>query len=313
MNCLELSKDFYYKVLEPRIVARCPHCLEKIAVGLFGNGSQCLGFDDEISRDHDWGLRVCILLNDEDYLRLGSDLNKVIKESPSEYKGYETSWEFIEPRGGVLSISTWFKLLLVGNEIPESPVDWLPIPEYELIKATNGEIWHDPLGEVTKIRKYLSYYPEDIWKKRLASKVAEISQSSGNFKRTFQRKDTVTASLALHYFVKEVMQIWFLLNRKYAPFYKWLYRRFLQLQRLPDGLTESISLLTGESPLSAKAMSIDKIIDDVREALNELFPASVKCEWFFEIAYCINDSIKDSKIRDSGGIETGGVWDHVPS
>ena len=231
-----MSKSYYYEILEPRIHSDCPQCLERIAVGLFGPGSQCLGFGDEISRDHDWGLRVCILLNDEDYRNLSADLERVLKESPQSYQGLKTSWEWMGPRGGVLNTKKWFDSLLDEKGIPKSPVDWLSIAEHCLLLATNGEIWHDALGEVTELRRYLSYYPEEVWKKRVAFKCAAIGQSGGNVERTVQRRDNVTASIALHHFIKEVMQIWFLLNRTYAPFYKRLFRAFTQLNEVPDGL-----------------------------------------------------------------------------
>lgn len=39
--------------------------LDKIAVGLVGEGSDCFGFDDKISRDHDWGPGFAIWIPEE--------------------------------------------------------------------------------------------------------------------------------------------------------------------------------------------------------------------------------------------------------
>lgn len=306
MNGLELSKSYYYEMLEPRIRSRCPHLLERMAVGLFGHGSQCLGFDDAISQDHDWGPRVCLLLNDEDYPKLRPDLEAALAEAPSDYHGFKTSWEWLDSRGGVLKINDWFRQLLECKEIPEQPADWLPIREHQLLWATNGEIWHDGLGEVTELRRTLSHYPEAVWMARVAAKCAEISQSSGNVKRSFQREDTVAAWFALHYFAKHAMQIWFLLNRQYAPFYKWLHRAFLDLPELPDGLDEDILLLASSQSLAEKERATTRTLATTRKAISARFPSTSKLEQFWEVAYAIHESIPDSKVRDCGG-----VWDHV--
>jgi hypothetical protein len=308
MNGLELSKNYYYEIVAPRIQSDCPQCFERSAAGLFGHGSQCLGFDDEISCDHDWGVRFCILLNNEDYHNLSSVLERLIKGLPTEYQGFSLSLEGLEPRGGVVKINEWFKGLLNANEIPKKPIDWLSIQEHELLLATNGEIWHDGPGEVTKLRYYLSYYPDDVWKKHLAYKCAEISQSCSNVGRSLQRKDYVGGGFALHYFVMDAMQIWFLLNRTYAPFYKWLYKAFLELRERPREMAEDIVLLTGPCPLNEKKEIMDNILTITRKAISECFPFTSECQEFWQVANTINESILDIEVKNGSS-----VWDQVKS
>ena len=306
MNGMELSKNYYYEVLEPRIRSRCPRCLDRIAVGLFGYGSQCLGFDDEVSRDHDWGLRVCILLSGEDYPTLYRDLEAVLREAPSQHRGVETSWESLGTRGGVLETDEWFRDLWDGKEIPRRPVDWLAIREHELLLATNGEIWHDGPGEVTQLRRSLAYYPEDVWKKRVAAKCAEISQSSGNVSRSLKRGDTVAAWFALGRFARDAMQMWFLLNGKYAPFYKWLYRAFKDLPTLPEQMPEDILHLAGPMPHAERGRTATRILGETRKAMDLRFPFTTACERFYHVAYAIQESITDAEVRSCGG-----VWDQI--
>jgi hypothetical protein len=41
---------------------------------LLGNGSEVLGFDTELSTDHDWSPRVVLFLRDEDHVRYATQL-----------------------------------------------------------------------------------------------------------------------------------------------------------------------------------------------------------------------------------------------
>lgn len=74
MKGLDAARMLYVEKGATIIHEHFPEYEERIAVGLAGSGSQCLGFDDEISRDHDFEPGFCLWLTDEDDARIGIEL-----------------------------------------------------------------------------------------------------------------------------------------------------------------------------------------------------------------------------------------------
>ena len=63
---IERSRRFYEKHVAGLIHEKFREYEDRIAVGLVGEGSDCFGYDDLISRDHDFGTGVCLWVTDED-------------------------------------------------------------------------------------------------------------------------------------------------------------------------------------------------------------------------------------------------------
>ena len=55
MKGLELCKSYYENIGKPELFRIFPEVMGRAAAGLSGQGSDCLGLDDEFSRDHDFG------------------------------------------------------------------------------------------------------------------------------------------------------------------------------------------------------------------------------------------------------------------
>src|SRR5439155_25836282 len=60
----ELAGAFYREVIAPLIGAQLPR--RAYPAGRVGPGSDVLGLDDARSRDHDWGLRLSLLVDEAD-------------------------------------------------------------------------------------------------------------------------------------------------------------------------------------------------------------------------------------------------------
>jgi hypothetical protein len=72
MQGLEIAEKYFWKYGAPLIDQKFNQYKGRIAAGLVGDGSDCYGFDDEISQDHDWGPGFCLWLNKTDYAAIGA-------------------------------------------------------------------------------------------------------------------------------------------------------------------------------------------------------------------------------------------------
>jgi hypothetical protein len=258
---LELSRNYFFDVGDPMIAKKFPAYKERIAAGLVGDGSECFGFDDEFSRDHDWGPAFCLWLLKDDYDAIGKSLQNEIDKLPKEYSGIamQTSgWG--GSRTGVFEIGRFYERFIGFNHVPATMDEWRRIPEEFLAAATNGMVFVDTKGEFTAFRNKLNeYYPEDIRLKKITSRCMIIAQSGQyNYMRCIKRKEFVAAQYAEAEFANSAISIIFLLNKHYKPFYKWMHRAMKELPVLGNTLYDLFSDLAAINPGSSGEMLYKK-------------------------------------------------------
>ena len=79
---IRLAREYYEEYGREMIERDFPAYAGRIAVGLAGGGSDCFGYDDEASRDHDWGPDFCLWLTDETYDEIGEALQQAYEQLP---------------------------------------------------------------------------------------------------------------------------------------------------------------------------------------------------------------------------------------
>lgn len=239
---LERSREFYETLGKKMIHEKFPQYENRIAVGMVGEGSDCYGFDDEISMDHDYEVSFCMWLTNEDYDAIGEELQK-------EYDQLSSSLDRLKYRRGVFRINDFYSQILELNQNYEKQfsIDYNRVEEFQLAAATNGAVFTDQLGVFTTIReKLLAYYPEQVWRRKLAQSLHEFSQyAQSNYPRMMARGDVLTAQICVGKAVESTMDIIYLLNHRYAPYYKWKKKgmeKFLVSDRLLPLLNEIVRL-----------------------------------------------------------------------
>ena len=263
MKGLELCKRFFTEVGLPRIKNELPEIMPYLSAGL-GGGSQCHGNDDEVSRDHGWGPGFSVWLNKEEKDRFEPRLRKILNDLPKSYLGYgwasEDEAKFACP---ILDIDEFFKAKVGVLNAPSIDTDWLKINEERLFEITHCQIFHDASGEITsRIKAFQGYYPNDVWKNRIAHNLVELWRWSTQYvKRASRRGDVIAAGLLWGRFAENAMKLGFLLNREYAPYEKWLY---VQFTRLPEFGQEIGSLIR-------KGVEQPYEIENVANQIEELY------------------------------------------
>ncbi len=225
---MQLAEDYFSKCGLPMLRRSFAGLVDRIAVGLVGPGSECYGFDDELSRDHDWGPGFCLWLKNDDYNCYGKDLQAAYCQLPPIFSGFgpRRVSPGEEGRLGTMTITGFYGRYTGLVRPPETLREWLVLPEQALSVCTNGRVVHDPAGCFSNWReKLLAYYPEDIRRKKIASRCMTMAQTGQyNLDRSLKRDEPFAAHYAELRFCCELMQTVFLLNRRYPPFYKWLHR-----------------------------------------------------------------------------------------
>ena len=172
MKGLELCKSYYENIGKPELFRIFPEVMGRAAAGLSGQGSDCLGLDDEFSRDHDFGPGFILWLTDADYEKFGAALQAAYDELPKQYLGFERRPPHTgAQRVGVMRTSDFYRYYIGCPGVPDSLMRWVRIQEHFLATCTSGEVFEDGLGEFSAVRNgLLPCYPEDVRLKKLAAR-----------------------------------------------------------------------------------------------------------------------------------------------
>lgn len=243
---LELSELLYKEVVQPILKIKFP----KLTYGaaLLGSGSEVLGFDDHVSRDHHWGPRLQLFLKKKDYQTNVNTLKKVFsKELPYTFRGYSTNWSAPDPEDSmnqflvsitegpinhrieIFTVQSYLQNSLAIDSLNLSDVDWLLLPEQGLREFISGKVFHDSAGELTQARKTLQYYPDNVWRFKLLAEWEHIGQELAFVGRTGSRGDDLGSRLESTRLVRYIMRLSYLLHKKYPLYPKWFAMGFREL------------------------------------------------------------------------------------
>lgn len=245
-NGMELAREFWEQAGKPMLQTRYPEYAGRIAAGLVGYGSECFGFDDAYSQDHDFSARFCLWLTDEDYAAIGEALQEDYERIAREWRSSGSANSYGSPttpraqgtmrRDGVFRIGDFFEALTGYREAPaqDAPHEWLSLSESTLATATNGRVFADALGMFSKTRQGFTFMPEDVRLSLISRRLGMIAQAGQyNLPRMLKRGDGLAAMACIQEFTQAVVSLVFLINNPvsvgYMPYYKW---RFAALRRL---------------------------------------------------------------------------------
>lgn len=301
MKGLALSQAYFEAVGRPALERAFPEVFPRMAIGLAGEGSECFGFDDAFSRDHDWGAGFCIWLTRADFERYGAAIQTLYDSLPHDGQfPLRTDTEQGSARVGCLSIDNWYHRYTGSPTGPETLEQWRFVPEAFLATAVNGVVFHDPLGEFSAIReKLLNFYPEDVRRKKLAARCAAMAQAGQyNCPRCLKRGERVAAQLALAEFVRAACSTTYLLNRRYTPFYKWMHRG---LEGLPilHGMYGLLDELSGTTDADAVCALIETISGQVIAELRRQGLSDSGSDFLLDHCPAIMAGIQDPGLRRS--------------
>lgn len=323
---IELSRRYYQEIVKPILDSEFPEL--KYSAALIGWGSEVLGYDTEISRDHHWGPRFLLLLSEGDYPGLKDKVSQKLSDKlPYEFMGYSTNFSKSEENGvriaekitsgpvnhmiEIYTIKSLWQMLLKFDPYQEiTNLDWLTFPQQRLLALTGGEVYYDGLDELDNIREKFKYYPREIWLYILSSQWSKISEEEDFVGRMGDVGDELGSKIVASRLVSEIMKLCFLLEHKYRPYTKWFGTAFSRLDIAPRLSPILSKVLTSSSWKEREGNLADayKIVAETHNLLKITEPLPIKVSSYHERPYlvihgrqfakAIRDTIKDEQLKN---------------
>ncbi len=303
MKGLGEARKFYEEAGAEMISRNFGDFENRIAVGLVGHGSECFGFDDQTSRDHDFETGFCIWLTKDDEEKIGFRLMRAYDKLVKSVNGERADRVVENGFQGVFVTGDFYRRYTGCDGAPKTWQDWLYTNSAYFAEATNGEVFRDDLGEFTKIRNEILHgMPEDVRIKKIGSCSLKAAQSGQyNYARCLAHGEEGAAMLALFEFVTNAIELAFLLNRKHCPYYKWALRSMDGLDKFAELKQPLEYLLTADNDKAGQSVK-KAIVEDISLALaneiNAQFDLGVEGGFLEPYAYAIQKRIKNSDIRN---------------
>jgi len=246
---LELSQLLYEESVRPILDGKFTGLVH--SAGLLGPGSDVLGFDTPQSTDHDWGPRLILFLRKGDHESKRDPIEQALRrELPVEVRGYPTNLGrhedgtavMVRVGGGPIdhgvtihTVRGWMTDVLGFDPTGEiRPADWVSVPENRLLIVTAGRVFHDGLATLEPLRRKLRYYPTDVWLYLMSAQWRRIAQEEPFMARCGQAGDELGSRLIAGRLVQYLVRLCCLMERRYAPYVKWLGSAFSRLDCASD-------------------------------------------------------------------------------
>jgi hypothetical protein len=223
---LELARGFYAEAVAP-LLDGVRHSAARL-----GEGSDVLGFDTARSTDHGWGPRLQLFVEPGATDAVAATLERRL---PETFRGWPVrfGWDdvAVSHHVDVDTIDRWVERRVgIGRPASLGLIDWLATPQQLLLEATAGEVFHDGLGELDAVRASLAWYPDAVWLWLLACEWQRIGQEEAFVGRTAEVGDELGSRLVAGRLARDIIRLCFLLERRYAPYTKWLGSAFARLE-----------------------------------------------------------------------------------
>jgi len=243
---IELSRRFYAELVAPWLGRAFPAL--RHAAALIGSGSELLGFDDAMSRDHDWGPRVTIFVSEADFAAQGEAIVEAFAAAaPADFLGHPLSLKRTrdgeiagvrrDPRHG-LEVHTLEAMLLRTLALepgePHDALTWLGLSEQRLLTMTAGAVFHDDDGRLTSLRERLAAFPRDVRLYKLACQWRRIAEEQAFVGRTGDLGDDLGSRVVTARLVRDAMRMAFLIEGRYTPYPKWFGAAFARMPCAPE-------------------------------------------------------------------------------
>ena len=245
---LDLARAFYREAVLPILAAHFPRMPHSAA--LIGSGSEVLGYDDAVSRDHDWGPRLQLFLSSSDHRSHACAVSSCLRNNlPQRIRGYAINWSApsqtpgdigaqqpapatsgeVNHRVEIMTIDDCMRAHFgFGIDHRLRAADWLSVPQQKLLAFTAGGLFHDELG-LAAAQERFAWYPRDVWLYMLACGWMRIAQDEHLAPRAGAVGDELGSAVIAGRLVRSIMLLCFLMERRYAPYPKWLGSAFMRL------------------------------------------------------------------------------------
>ena len=189
---------------------------------------------DQQTTDGDHNYIFFVAASEVDAVRTIIDSNL-----PTEFHGWPVyfGWDEmpVQHHVNVVPLGEWLKSHLGFNpQVNITVQDWLTTPQQLLLEVTAGAVLHDPDGDLKRVRSKLEWYPNDIWLWLLACQWHRIAQEEAFVGRTAEVSDELGSRILTARIVRDLMRLCFLIERRYAPYSKWLGSAFRDLRIAPE-------------------------------------------------------------------------------
>src|SRR5690625_3559260 len=227
---ISLSRAYHQQVVGPLLDRHLPGL--PYAAARLGSGSDVLGFDDEQSRDHDWGLRLTLLVEEGRATQVEELLES---ELPPRWAGlptrFGTTWDPVPRQRVEVASAADFSSSRLGlpasrltGTLELTVTDWLSLTGQAVLEVAAGPVFHDEPGVLTSIRQRLLWYPRDVWLYALAADWHRLGQEFPDVGRSGVRGDEDGSAVIAARHVRTMLHLVHLLHRRWPPYGKWLAR-----------------------------------------------------------------------------------------